>query len=74
MTPEMQEALIRLSLCYSPDPAVVFREVIQTIADLYNGTMAMINLVDGDNLLFYQVVNPHPLLKDVASLPLKDTY
>lgn len=74
MTPQMQEALYRVSLCYDPDPDVVFRSVAQAVSDHYGGTMAMINLADGDRQVFHTVINPFPCLEGVTSLPLEDTH
>ena len=74
MTPRMQEVLYRLSLCYDPDPEVVFEKVVHEISDTYGRTMAMINLTQGDCQVARTVARPHRLLKRVSSLPLEDTY
>jgi hypothetical protein len=74
MTPRMQEVLYRLSLCYDPTPDVVFEKVVQEISAYYGGTMAMINLTEGDRQVARSVARPHRLLKRVSSLPLEDTY
>ena len=74
MTPRMQEVLYRLSLCYDRDPDVVFAKVVQEISDYYGGTMAMVNLTEGDCQVFRTVACPHRILKRVSSLPVEDTY
>ena len=70
----MQELLYQVSLCYDPSPDVVFAQIVQTVSDYYGGTMAMVNLTEGDRLVLRSVACPHRILKRVSSLPLEDTY
>jgi len=70
----MQEVLYRISLCYDPKPDAVFERVVQEISAYYGGTMAMVNLTEGDRQVFRTVACPHRILKRVSSLPLEDTY
>jgi len=74
MTSEMQEALIAISTYYHPDPGQVFQRIVDRIAVQYGGTMAMINLVDGDRVRYRAVTNPHPALCDLDSVALTHTY
>lgn len=74
MTPWMQEALYRISICYDPTPDAVFEKVVREVSDTYRGTMAMINLTEGNLQVARTVANPHPILKRISSLPLEDTY
>lgn len=74
MSPDMQRALVAISTFYDTDPAAVFRRVLEIIAGHYAGTMAMINLLDGDSMRFREVVNPHRLLRRARSLLLSETY
>jgi len=74
MLPRMQQALLELSGFYNADPAVVFQRVLEVMAAEYSGTMAMINLLDGDQVRFRAVVNRHPLMRRSSSLALSNTY
>jgi hypothetical protein len=74
MTPEMQRALVELSAFYHRDPSVVFRRVLEVIAMVYDGTMAMINLIDGDRIGYRDIINPHPLFRRYRSILLSDSY
>lgn len=76
MKPEMQRALVELSAFYHTDPTVVFRRIVETLAAQYPGAMAMINLVEGERLVFREVARPHPLVASgrVRSLRLTDTW
>ena len=74
MNPEMQRALFEISTLHSVDPAVVFRRVVELLAELYPGTMAMINLIDGDQIGYRDVVNPHPVFQGRTSVHLCSTY
>ena len=40
----------------------MFRRLLDRIADLYGGTMAMITLIEGERIRFRDVVNVHPAL------------
>lgn len=74
LTPAMQQALVELSACYHPDPAVVFRRVLVAMSEIYGGTMAMINLVEGDRIRYRDMVNPHRLLRGRRAINLGDSY
>ncbi len=74
MLPRKQQALVDLCGFHDPDPAVVFQRVLEVMAAEYGGTMAMINLLDGDVVRFRAVVNPHPLMTRYSSLALPHTY
>lgn len=70
----MQRALLDISTFHSTDPAVVFRRVVQLLAEQYPGTMAMINLIEGDRIGYREVVNPHPVFAGRTSVPLSVSY
>ena len=74
MTSEQQQALLGLSAFYHEDPAQVFRRVLEVIGAQYDGTMAMVNLFDGDRVRYRDVINPHPIFRRYRSAPLGDTY
>ena len=74
MTPEMQRALVDLSVFYDPDPANVFQRVLEAISAQYGGATAAVNLLDGDRVRFHAFVNPHPVLRRLGSLLIGDTY
>jgi hypothetical protein len=70
----MQRALIELSAQFDPDPAAIFQRVLSAVSALYGGSMAMINLVDGEHVRFRAISEPHPALESIDFLPLSDTY
>lgn len=74
MTIEMQRALMDLSVRFDVDPSVIFRHVLGAVSDLYGGTMAMLNVVEGESVRFREVVRPHRLMRRVGSIPLGDSY
>jgi hypothetical protein len=74
MTPEMEQALVRLSTFYDPDPTVVFRHLLAALASLYDDTMAMINVRAGSRMVFREIVNPSPVLDGVPGIALYHTY
>jgi hypothetical protein len=74
MTSAMQTALLELSSFFDPFPSVVFRRVLNVIAQFYNDTMAMVNLIDGDVIRFHEAVNPRPGMMERGSLALRLTY
>ena len=74
MTPQMQESLYNLSLCYDSDAGVVFQRVVETIGAHYNNTMAMVNLVGEGCVTSRAVVNPHPRLRGIKTLAFQNTY
>jgi hypothetical protein len=74
MTPQMQEALYRISLCFDPDPNAVFQRIVEELSSCYGHTMAMINLVADDCMRSRAVVNLHPALTGIESLELRNTY
>jgi hypothetical protein len=73
MTPEMERELLELSTFFHPEPRTVFRRVLHTIDRLYR-TMAMFNLRAGQEMVFEEVVNPHPNLANVPAIALYDTH
>lgn len=74
MTPEMQHALLEISTFHSADPAAVFRRVVKLLVEQYPGTMAMINLIDGDRVGYREVANPNPVFQGRTSVPLGVSY
>ena len=74
VTPQMHEALLELSTFYAPEPGAVFHYIVGLVGRFYPNSMAMLNLIEGDRLLFREVVNPHPAMVGVTSLPLDQTY
>jgi hypothetical protein len=74
MTPGMQRALIELSTYYHPDPALIFRRVLQAVSAQYGDTMAMINLLEGDRIRYRDIVNPHPLFRRRNWTMFHDSY
>ncbi len=74
MTPEMQQALLEISTFYSAEPSAVFRRVVELLAAQYPGTMAMINLIEGDRIGYRDVVNPHPVFQGRTSVLLSHSY
>lgn len=76
MTPEMQRALIDLSTYFDIEPTRIFRRVLEVIAAQYDGTMAMINLIDRDRhrIGYREIINPHPLFKRYPSISVNDSY
>ena len=73
MTPQMVEALHRISLFYAPEPEAVFREIAERVSEVYGGAMAMVNVVQGDRMLFRTVARPHPAFEKVDSQDLDTT-
>lgn len=59
MTPEMLETLYRISLLHAPEPDTVFREIAEAVSAQYGGTMAMVNVMEGNCIRFHTVINPH---------------
>jgi hypothetical protein len=74
MTPSMQRALLALGTYFDPEPSNVFRRVLEVIAEQYRGTMAMVNLVQGEQIGYRDAVNVHPLLRRGRSTDLSNTY
>lgn len=74
MTPQMQEALYQISLCFDPDPDAVFRQIVHTLSACYGNTMAMINLTAGERMVYRAVANPIPLFQKRDSLALQNTF
>lgn len=81
MTPQMMDALQRISVLYALEPEVIFQQIAHAIADVYGqscpphlpDTMAMINLADGSCMKFRAVVNAHPALIKRTSLDMDRT-
>lgn len=73
MKPEMLEALYQISLLTSPDPEIVFRQILEVMAGLYGNTMAMINVVEDDCLRCRALVNPHRAFQEGGSLNIQRT-
>lgn len=73
MNQQMQNILLELSVCHDPEPEVIFRRIVQAIADIYGGPMALINLVEGERLRFRAVVNPHPKFQN-KTITLQATF
>jgi signal transduction histidine kinase len=65
---------VELSACFHPEPSVVFRRVLEVMSDVYGGTMAMINLVEGDRIRYRDIVNPHRLFRGRRAIFLGDSY
>jgi hypothetical protein len=74
MTAEMQQELVRLSTFCHPEPAVVFRHLLGVLSRLYDNTMAMINIRDGNEMIFKEIVNPSAALDGVPGIALYHTY
>ncbi len=76
MKPETLRSLVELSSFFHPEPNEVFRRVVALMSSHYPGAMAMINLIDGERLVFREVACPHPLVATgcVRSLNLSDTW
>jgi hypothetical protein len=74
VTAQMQRALLDLSAYYDVDPSAVFRRLLAAISDLYDGTMAVITLAEGERVRFRAISNPHPALGGLESLALQETY
>lgn len=74
MNQQKQDVLYRLSIFYDPDPAVIFQRVVEAIVEVYGNTMAMVNVLEGERVRYRAVMNPHPLLKRLGSLHLRDTF
>ena len=74
MTPEMIDALYRISILTSPEPEPVFQEILKIVASLYDDTMAMVNVSDGESLRFRAVVNTHPVFQAGGSLALQRSF
>jgi signal transduction histidine kinase len=70
----MQRALLEISTFHAADPAAVFRRIVEVLAAQYPGTMAMINLIDGDRIGYRDVVNPHPVFQGRTSVPMRASY
>lgn len=73
MTPEMVETLYRVSLLYAPEPETIYRQIVEAVAQTYGGTMAMMNLVEGNCLRFRTVVNVHPAFAQITTLEMQAT-
>jgi hypothetical protein len=74
MTPQMEQALVRLSTFHDPEPTIVFRHLLTALSRLYDGTMAMINVRAGNQMVFREVVNPSPALAGVPGIALYHSY
>ncbi|MBI3721795.1 MAG: hypothetical protein HY248_04505 [Fimbriimonas ginsengisoli] len=70
----MQRALLELSTFFDPDPKVICHRILEVLSDLYNGTMAMINLCIGEEQVIRDVVNTHPSLVGVSRFSLPETF
>lgn len=70
----MQSALLEISTFHSPDPGAVFRRIVEVMAAQYPGTMAMINLIDGDQIGYREVFNPHPVFQGRTRVPMRSSY
>lgn len=68
-----QSLLHDLSAFHDPDPAVVSRRVLETIAEFYQ-TTAILSIRQGDFLEFRGVAGPPSLLHQVKGNKLKDSY
>lgn len=73
MTPRMIDALARLSAACNPDTDTLLEYVVQLVGDCFDGSMAMVNLVRDDRLVFRAVANRVPALDNVESLPIEDS-
>src|SRR5579871_491900 len=71
MTPQMMETLYRISLLHAPEPETIFQHIVETVAEMYGDTMAMVNLVEGDCLRFRTVVNVHPVFEGSSTLKIE---
>lgn len=71
MKPQMVEALYRISLFIDSEPENVFQQIVQIVADLYGGTMAMVNLLEGEYLRCRAIINPHPAFRQGGTLHIK---
>jgi len=65
---------MEISAFYHADPTVVFRRVLEAIAEQYDGTMAMINLIRGERIQYREIINPHPLMRVFDSVALDNSY
>jgi hypothetical protein len=74
MTPQMQDALYRISLCFDPQPDAVFQQIVEELSACYGSTTAMINLVADGCMRYRAAVNLHPVLKGLSTLALRHTY
>ena len=74
MTPQMQEVLYQMSLCYDPEPTKVYQKIAEAISHYYDGATSAVNLFDGNQVLFRTVVNPPPSLKRMNRAPTRYTY
>jgi hypothetical protein len=74
MTPSMQRALVELGTFFHPEPSAIFRRVLEVIAEHYHGTMAMVNLIQGERIGYRDAVNIHPLFRRASSTHLSNTY
>jgi signal transduction histidine kinase len=73
MTPQMIEALYRISLLHAPEPETIFQRIVEELAEMYDHTMAMVNVVHGDCIRFHTVVNTHPAFKNLSEINLERT-
>ena len=76
MNARMQEALLRVSTCFSLDPSVVFQSVLGAITSVYGDTLAIVNLLENDRLTFRAQRNVPATLKGqgFTSIPMLDSY
>ena len=74
MTPQMQQELVQLSTFHHPEPTVLFRHLLTRLSHLYDGTMTMINVRAGNEMIFKEVVNPSPALDGVPGIALYHSY
>ncbi|HLK16159.1 MAG TPA: ATP-binding protein [Fimbriimonadaceae bacterium] len=68
-----REVTQRLSTYHDPDPAVVYREVIRAVADLYK-TTTILSIADGDMMLFKEVALPPPGAEHVPGNQIKESF
>jgi signal transduction histidine kinase/GAF domain-containing protein len=70
----MADCLHEVSAFHHPEPATVYRRVLDVVANYYHGTTALLSVLQQDCMEFRALSGPDSLLKQVKSNPLADSY
>lgn len=71
---EMQHALYQISTFHDPDPAKVYRYIVEKISAFYDDAMAALTVWEGKSLTFKGLVGAPDWAADLKEMAFSDSY
>jgi hypothetical protein len=71
---QMQQTLYQVSTFHDPDPAKVYRYIVEKISAFYGNVMAALTVWEGRTLSFKAMVGAPDWAADLKEIPFSDSY